>query len=423
MKIPSQRCQPRRLASILLVALAGLTSVSAFASDDIADDPWIGLWRLNSGLEHTAALHVVVSRREGVYQASHYSQAFERRYDFDRLVIRGDSLYAEARGTSKPFVVELKTSSPGMASGVWKLVHPQFRTEIPMKGVRINGVNHWNAAELAKPRESGPLLNLFDVLSKAPLDSQSGFERFWDEEVEARYYPLVQDVVYAPHLGRESRMEKLRRLRERLNPEYFERARKLGEVFKEVGLELEEKAKALSRKNVVVICPLVGSEGPAPLVLDDGLLVRISPDLPDSRHRGIVARMLLELPFYQQYPPQLKLIVATAVRSGLAVHLAVANGFASGPEETFATWAAEKVDQPLGELALQVRRSLRDPMLASRLPREALVTVGVAFARQLCESYSPAELVALSQEKLSALFLDYLAGFKDRPQAEAPSAN
>jgi hypothetical protein len=99
------------VASIVLVALAGLTSVSARASDDIADDPWIGLWRFNSGLEHTAALHVVVSRREGVYQASHYSQAFERRYDFDRLVIRGDTLHAEARGTSKPFVVELKTSS------------------------------------------------------------------------------------------------------------------------------------------------------------------------------------------------------------------------------------------------------------------------------------------------------------------------
>ncbi|GAB4112010.1 MAG: hypothetical protein Kow001_13750 [Acidobacteriota bacterium] len=148
--------------------------------------------------------------------------------------------------------------------------------------------------------------------------------------------------------------------------------------------------------------------------MEEALVIRISPDLPEDRWRGILARLKLELPFYSQYPPQFRVPAATAVRSGLGTYLAVLHGFAKGPEDTFPTWSAEGVGS-LSELAPRVRRALRDPTLARNVPKEVLVTVGMGFARQVCESYPVAELLGMSQDKLSGLFWAYLDAFADPP--------
>ncbi len=414
-------------SSLAIALLGAALTAAAPAWAEPAVDPWVGLWRLNSGLDHTAALHLVVSREESTYQISYYAEAFGRRFDFDQILVGENTLKVESRRTGKPFVVQLRLVSPDVAEGSWKLVHPQFRSDTPLKGVRINRVNRWSPASFGELGPEGTPLNLVEVLSRAPVESQAEFERFWDTEVEAAYYPLVQDLVYEPHLGRESRQEKLNRLRQRLTPDYLERARQIAAACFEVAQEVEAKAKELSRKNLFVITPLLEAESSGPLVLEETLLVRISPELPDSRQRGILARLKFELAFYKQYPPQLKVVVATPIRSGLGVHLALSHGFAAAPEETFATWDGQRAaDLPVEEAASLLRQAVRHARLAGKISRESLVMLGMGFARQLCESYPPAELVTLSQQRISALFLDYLSRLKgqgDSGDTRPPSEN
>lgn len=391
------------LGSILIIG--GSADVRAAAD---AEEPWVGLWRLNSGLEGSDALHIVVSKTDGQYQVHYYTEGFGRRNEFDRSTVGPAGLRVESRRTSKPFAVELKLAAPGRAVGTWKLLHPQFQAETPFRGVQVNRNNSWQPADLAGLSDGLPVLNLVTELEKAPTGSVQEFERFWDEVIENRYYQLVFDRVYTPNLGRESRTERLRSIMQGIDSTVVARSRAIEQELQRIYAELTAKSVELNVKNTFIITPSPADITLGPVVLDGGLLMRLSPNLPEEKLRGILAFQKLQVPFYSIFPPATRAYAAIAMREGLAAQLAIQFGFADGPESMFPNWDPQKAQESLEVIVPRIRDAMRNPAAAKSLSHEAGVMVGMAFAKQLLAGYSLGELPNLPQQKMADLFWEFL---------------
>lgn len=376
------------------------------------EELWLGFWRVNSDEPGSGPMHLMITKEAGgSVRVAQYSRDFSQLLDFVNVSVTAKRLRAEYRRTSKSFRIDLAGTSNGTAEGTWNLIHPQFTAETRLRGVKIHSGKSGLIGELPILDEGLPILNLVNLLANSPSGSAEEFRTFWESEIEAKYYPLVYDLLYDPADARSAERARVEAIRKLVQEGLGEKARQVEETLKKIHAELETKAKDLNFRNTFLIVPVPAGIEVGPSRMEGQLIMRVSPADPKAASRGVLAREKLTVPFFLAFPPTDETVAGRSIRDGLATFLAIRHGFAAGPEAAFPAWNAESAKGPLPEIARRVREAMVDRVKADQLPREAPVVVGLAFAEQLIAAYPIQELRSFTREKFVNLFVEFLAGF------------
>lgn len=162
--------------------------------------------------------------------------------------------------------IELKGELRGeQGSGTLVKPHPQFPLTLEWEARLVAPGSDWEPWSFLMEGDSAAV-NIFEsaVQARNHLGSAQAFERFWNAEVESKYYALLTRTLYADDLGiyqdamRKSALSSLREAIRNHAAEWESAAQQLPGEFKEASDRIKQKYPQLDLSGRVVVVPSLG---------------------------------------------------------------------------------------------------------------------------------------------------------------------
>jgi len=403
---------------LLLLALLGLPQGLAAANDS-----WTGLWKLEMEGQPEQLAFLVVSDTSGQLSIRYFDNAWGEKKVFLKPGANGHLVF-DTPHDALAARFDLSPVSPGKASGIWTLRHPQFPEKKSFSAVRVMSVNQWNPFEGLKSLEKPNGLIDFNafLLEKAPVKNLAAFVAFWESEVDPKFYVFIEDLLYRGAKTSDKNVL-LKPTYELLKSrEFRETATRAAAEMERVIGEIQQKGSALYRKNPVVLMPSLGGLEASTDSYDNRLTIRIGVDRAASRYpgaqfAGLLAERQLQLALYKQFALVDQRLGVALIREGIARRMAVELGIAPNadaaigvPEGTYAA----KQSQLAGARKLMLEKitaggesDVQRLLEGENNSREGLM-VAYGFGERICGRFKPAEILGMGPTRVVELLREYL---------------
>jgi hypothetical protein len=394
--------------------LAGSIATPVLSAADVPDG-WLGLWRLvpreKSGVAQQG-MHVLITSDEGRPGVWLYDQDFFRAFQARNVELDESRLRYQSPAMSKEFSVTL-TRRGDRVEGEQELRHPQFRAKSELVGFRVIPEETWRPLEsVRRLADTDGIVPVAGILVReAPQGSLEEFTRFWDERIQPAVYGLIHDVMYGAQGGETERREFLAKVFALVkDPAFRSSVERVEATHRQVVADLKQSLPDLLYKNSVVLLPTLGGEARRIVTTQQDFAVCLAVDQPEisdsPRLRGWLAREYLTMPLYPAFPPVDDSLVARVIREGFATYWAVEGKLVAAPEECLLKARSEDLtEEALKQLIVE---GIRARPAAAKVTEEAVVLVGVAFARQTSATYSRQEILAMDRGRFSELLWNFL---------------
>ncbi|HLV02811.1 MAG TPA: hypothetical protein VKZ59_16195 [Acidobacteriota bacterium] len=318
----------------------------------------------------------------------------------------------------------------GRFQGKWHRPHPQFRIEGEWFAERIIAASDYDPWEyLRSDKDIASALDLVSLVAdRAPVEeSFESFKKLWNEEIEARYYPLLASTLYSDATGEfrihlrdervqeiysylRSRSASLRKALEQL-PDQLDGVRKdLQDKFSWVTF-LHRPVFMLTGSKLdfaTVMLPVDGEARSFLLIGADWL----EGQTREEQKRYSLARALL----YQMVAVPQPRLGAEIARRGIAIWAAEQLEYSGRPEDfiflSSSQW--DQLEESLPDLCRRLRGVYFAP-LGDQLENYFLrgsrpgYVIGYAFARAMSEGLQPEQMFTLESHQLEQRFQAFMS--------------
>ncbi|MBI4446804.1 MAG: hypothetical protein HY645_12965 [Acidobacteria bacterium] len=405
---------------IVLVAIA-VCGVSLLASSPPDGSGWTGLWRVEQRSDNSDAqvYHVLVKTGKAMPQVEVFNVDWVN-LAIVKVTTQGNLLRFSSEMGGKPFNFEL-TQNGGAMSGKWSLVHPQYPLRGHLVGRRMLAQDQWKPFEgVNRVQSPEGLIDLYGYLiEKAPRGGSDVFTKFWEDEVEPKFYPLLHDLMYGRGTLQEGlRQEQLSRIYTGLNENKLEIARNhVREHYKSVHKELTLKLKTEMKSLTVVLPPMkrltTDTRAVGGFFFTFLNLAEVQSYNPDQL-RFLLAQQILLHPVLAHYPRETTL-AQELFKQGILIYFSSLIGserdrpnfLLMSPEEV------EKTEESLAALKKEIRANVNnaDAALMKRFfstpPRPGRL-VAYELIKSVSSRYTLAQMLDLQTPDVVKQVLLYL---------------
>lgn len=215
-----------------------------------AQSDWVGLWRISRiyNGKTEGVYHLFVQLEEGELHPTIYLET-ARPMTLHQVAFHGDENVLEVEASNserQPLPMRFKFAlKENQISGEWTFAHMQLTAPVTgnLTGFRVLSDPKWDPWGKVEDSRGQRFLDLTELLSKAPLEQFGPFQRFWNREIESKYYFLLTRWVYGEDkAGLPHKRKVLRELFNQLQ----------NEEFRKKALDLEPIAERVIRTTKLV---------------------------------------------------------------------------------------------------------------------------------------------------------------------------
>jgi len=398
-----------KTVKILVVAfyIIGVSCLHSFAAD-----PWVGTWRCIVQKKSVDPFHLIFSKENDKYRVAFIGSNWSA-MEFATVHIEGNRAELRTPNRAKSGIYKIILEA-GRLTGTVDLIHPQYKSRNEFWGEKV--LETTQLSPQLKREDFSENEDYFDlhvqIYQYAPLDSTvEEFVRYWDKEIEPKYYVFLMDLTYPKSGGIKDRNENLKRIFESLkSEEYRKQVEQFRSTWNRAIQQIKEKAPKLLFKNPFLGVPSTDPNANKPLVIDRSLFFRINPQqIVLCNYKNLQAwiiKEVLKMPSYRIFPPHQNANTNRVIRDGFGAELALSHGLA----ESYADFLPvnSKTDIPLGQLKELYRSKYAES--SDTVDENISVILGGAFAKQFLAAYPLDEVLQWNNLRVLNLFSAFLAG-------------